>query len=166
MPDLPEYMLQREREADPIFESDELLYRRVQPDDWDVEGVNLDALEFPDMSVQRQKYGPPNSARWERGNYVEWGIIGFKVGDIPTDIPFQGSVIHKMKPIHTPHKKNYPHAEVQVFESKWDQQSVEMHIDKKTMAGVPLEAQQEWRELLRRKCQIILQPGEEPAGFE
>ena len=44
-----------------------------------------------------------------------------------------------MKAVHVPLKNNYPHSEVQVFESKWEQTDVSVHLDKKTIPGVPRE---------------------------
>jgi hypothetical protein len=85
------------------------------------------------------------------------------VRDIPAEIPYQGSVIYRMRPVHKPLKRNYPHSEIQVFEAKWEQPDQEIHLDTGKMPGVPREAQQVWRELLRRRCRIILQPGKEPS---
>ncbi len=161
MLELPEYLMQREQPVDPIFSPDETLFRRVRPDDWDDDDVDLDAIEFPDMSVNRSKFGPPESARWDRGQYVNWGVIGFVVRDIPVEIPFQGAVIYRLRPVHKPHKRNYPHSEVQVFEAKWDSPGQENHIGVEKMPGIPHEAQQEWRELLRRKCRIVLRLGQD-----
>ena len=161
MPELPEYMKKGEKQPDQVFSPDERLFRRVPPDFWDDGGINVDAIEFPDMSVTREKYGPPSAARWDRGNLVDWGVIEFDVKDIPSRIPFQGAVVYSMKPVHVPLKNNYPHSEVQIFESKWGQTDVSVRLEKKTMPGVPREARQEWRELLRRKCRISLRPGEQ-----
>ncbi len=166
MADLPDYMLQRECQPDPIFASEEFLYRRVPKDTWgdsdmwEDEDIDLDCIEFPDMSVTRQKYDPPDAARWERGRHVDWGVIGFRVGDIPGSIPFQGAFIYKMRPVHKPERRNYPHSEVQVFESRRDDPQTETHVGEETMPGVTPGARQEWRELLRRKCEIIIRPRE------
>ncbi len=165
MPDLPEYMLQKEQKVKPIFTPDELLYRRVPDevwDDWDNDGdIELDAIEFPDMSVTRESLGPADSARWIGERHVDWGVIGFKVKDIPSQILYQGAFIYKMRPVHRPLRRNYPHSEVQVFETEWNNPEDEIHVEKKTMPGIPYEAQQEWRELLRRVCRIVLRPGRE-----
>jgi hypothetical protein len=167
MPELPEYMLQKDRQPDPVFSPSELLFRRVPKDTWgerdmwEDEDIALDCIEFPDMSVSREKYGPSQAVRWERGRLVDWGVIGFQVESIPAVIPFQGAVKYKMRPIHKPEKRNYPHTEVQVFESPWDQPGVELHIGAGEMPGIPLDAQQEWREMLRRECRIILRPGDD-----
>ena len=122
--------------------------------------IELDCIEFPDMSVNRGKYGARDSVRWERGQLQDWGVIGFQVQQIPGRLPFRGAFVYAMRPIHPPLKRNYPHSEVQVFESPWDGSAPERHIDKQAMPGVTLEAELEWRELLRRKCRIFLRPGE------
>lgn len=167
MPELPDYMYQHARQIDPEFSPNEFLFRRVPKyiwgdhDIWADEDIDSDCIEFPDMSVEREKYGlTADSARWERGKYVDWGVIGFQVQDIPSTIPFQGAFIYRMRPVHCPERRNYPHTEVQVFESPWDQPEQETHIGDSEMSGITPEARQEWRELLRRKCKIMLRPGE------
>ena len=57
MAELPEGMLQRGRVEDNVFEASEYLYRRIPHDLWEADYINLDAIELPDMSVNRQKYG-------------------------------------------------------------------------------------------------------------
>jgi hypothetical protein len=166
MPELPDYMYQREQQPDQKFLPDEMLYRRVpretwdETDEWEDEDIALDCIEFPDMSVSRGKYGPMDAVRWEKGKLVDWGVIGFRVSDIPESVPFQGAFVYRMTPVHMPERKNYPHSEVQVFESPWLEPTIRTHITESALAGIPREAQQEWRELLRRQCYIILRPGE------
>jgi hypothetical protein len=162
MPDLPEYMLKKDKPTIDHFAPEEHLYRRVPHEYWEDDEVELDTIDFPDMSVTRELLAPATSARWIGDEYVDWGVIGFRVSDIPPGIPFQGAYIYRMKAVHVPLKRNYPHSEVRVFESKWDQPDKELHLDKVSMPGVPREAQQEWREMIRRKCRIILRPREEP----
>jgi hypothetical protein len=167
MPDLPEFMLKGGRPADPDFSPDERLYRRVPPRLWEDDDVALDAIEFPDMSVTRQKYGPPEAARWDdRCVHRDWGIIGFRVADIPADLPFQGCFIYHMEAHHAPVKYNYPHSEVKLFESNW-QAANRTPLDRETMlrlaAGIPPEARRLWQEALRDKCQVILPRGETSA---
>jgi hypothetical protein len=55
MPELPEGMMQFDKETDPMFKPDEQLYRRVPHDDWDNAYVTLDSMDLPDMSVNRGK---------------------------------------------------------------------------------------------------------------
>ena len=163
MPELPEYMLRKDKPAIVEFAPEERLFWRVPKEFWDDEEIELDAVDIPDMSVTRESLAPATSARWIGDDYVDWGVVGFRVADIPSEIRFQGAYIYRMKAVHAPLKRNYPHSEVQVFESKWDQPQQELHVGKEAMPGVPREAQQEWRELIRRRCRIVLNPGEEPA---
>jgi hypothetical protein len=162
MPELPSYMKKAGRSPDQTFLPDEMLYRRVRPEVWDDDDIPLDAIEFPDMSVTREKYGPPEAARWEFHNYLDWGVVGFRVSDIPPETIFQGAFIYRMRPSHEPTKINYPHSEVQVFESSWGSPMVEIRIDRTKISGVTREARQEWREMLRRACQAVLKPYEKP----
>jgi hypothetical protein len=162
MPDLPEYMLKKDKPTIDHFAPDEYLYRRVPDEFWDDEEIELDSIDFPDMSVTRESLAPATSARWIGDEYVDWGVIGFQVSDMPAEIRFQGAYIYRMKAVHAPLKRNYPHSEVRIFESKWDRPDEELHVDKQAMPGVPREAQQEWREMIRRRSRIILRPGEEP----
>ncbi len=165
MPELPDYMMQLQKPLVPDFQHDEHLYRRVPDTLWDEGEIQLDTIEFPDMSVTRQSLGPASSARWVGNEYLPWGVIGFEAGDIPPEIPYLGAVLYRLRPVHRPLKRNYPHSEVQVFEAKWDDPQNEIHLNKETMPGVPLEAQLEWRELLLRRCRVILKPREEPVDY-
>jgi hypothetical protein len=105
-------------------------------------------------------YGPPEAVRWERGNPVDWGVIGFQVEAVPKEVPFQGAFRYKMQAIHKPERRNYPHSEVQVFESPWEQPDMEVHIGERELPGIAPGARLEWRELLRRECKVVLRPGQ------
>ena len=83
MDELPLYMYQLEKEPDQHFRDDEHLFRRVPHELWEDDHVNVDAIDLPDMSVQREKYGPAQSARLTSEDHHDWGVIGFRVGDIP-----------------------------------------------------------------------------------
>jgi hypothetical protein len=160
MPELPGYMLKGGRPSDPEFSPGETLYRRVPPEYWDDDDIDLDSVSFPDVSVTREKYGPPESARWHFYEYRDWGIIGFLIKAIPRETRFQGAYIYRMKTSHEPTKINYPHCEIQVFEVAWDAPNAEVRLDEGTIQGVTRAAQQEWRELLRRGCSVIIRPGQ------
>ncbi len=163
MPELPESMLPKGRPADQEFSQAEKLYRRVPDLIWSVkwtdEDIELDCIAFPDMSVTRARFGTADCARWNKIEYLNWGVIGFLVSGIPSERRYQGAFIYRFRPVHRPSKYCYAHTEVQVFESRWEDQSTEVHIVKSMMEGVPLAEQQIWRELLRRECKVELQPG-------
>ena len=60
MPELPPDMKTRGRKPDnPLNDPNEELYRAFAPSAFDGDGIAIDAIELPDLSVNRQKYGPP-----------------------------------------------------------------------------------------------------------
>jgi len=165
MPEVPEGMMQHEKPVDDVFKSDEQLYRRVPHAYWDDDYVNMDAIDLPDMSVNRGKYSLPQWVRLISEECRDWGVIGFQVGDIPADMQHLGVHLFRFRPKHVPHKYNYPHSEVQAFYSKADAPAAEEHIDNEFIKRerllnletlFPDDLQLRWREQLRRKCRIII----------
>lgn len=154
MPDLPSAMMKGDRSEDQVFASDEQLYRRVPFVLWDEDDddVDLDAIELPDMSVVRGKYAHPEWARFDRGEYHELGVIGFRVDAIPDGFLHLGVFTWLFRAVHVPHRRNYPHAEVQAFEDG-------VHVDGKTRDLDP-DAHLRWRELLFRQVKKIYRPRE------
>ena len=69
MPDLPDGMMQLDKPVDDVFKPDEPLYRRVPHESWDEDRVNIDAIDLPDMSVNRGKYSEPQWVRLIGGEY-------------------------------------------------------------------------------------------------
>jgi hypothetical protein len=55
---LPDAMRMGNRPPDQQFEDDERLFRAFAADDLEGDKIALDAIELPDMSVNREKYGP------------------------------------------------------------------------------------------------------------
>jgi hypothetical protein len=170
MPELPEGMMQFDKEIDPVFKPDEQLYRRVPHDDWDNAYVTLDAIDLPDMSVNRGKYSQPQWVRLVSDEFHDWGVIGFQVRDIPAEIQYLGVHIFRFRPKHVPLKRNYPHAEVQAYHAKVEAPDCEEHINsgllkkeqvEKLSTLFPDELQLRWREQLRRKCRIVIQAYEQ-----
>jgi hypothetical protein len=170
MAELPEGMMQRGRLEDDVFEPEEHLYRRVLHELWEDDYINLDAIELPDMSVNREKYGPPQWVRLLSDEFHDWGVIGFQVRDIPAELQHLGAHIYRFRPKHVPHKHNYPHSEVQAYYARSDSPEAEEHIDDEFLIKeqiqqletlFPDELQLRWREQLRRKCRIIIQAYQE-----
>jgi hypothetical protein len=118
MPELPEGMMQLDKPVDDLFKRDEQLYRRVPHEYWEDDYVNVDAIELPDMSVNRGKYSQPQWVRLLGEQYHDWGVIRFQVKDIPGEMQHLGAHIFRFRCKHVPHKYNYPHSEVQAFYSK------------------------------------------------
>jgi hypothetical protein len=117
------------------------------------------------MSVNRGKYSLPHWVRLLGDEYCDWGVIGFRVDDIPGVMQHLGVQIFRFRPMHVPQKYNYPHSEVQAYYSKADEPTVEEHIDKEFLKNeqrgqletlFPDELQLRWREQLRRKCRIVI----------
>jgi hypothetical protein len=165
MPEIPEGMMQLDKMVDDVFKPDEHLYRRVPHDYWDDDYVNVDAIDLPDMSVNRAKYSLPQWVRLLSDEYHDWGVISFQVKDIPAEMQHLGVHIFRFRPKHVPHKHNYPHSEVQAFYSKADQPEIEEHINQEFLKKekmdqletlFPEELQLRWREQLRRKCRIAI----------
>ncbi|MET0112281.1 MAG: hypothetical protein ABWU13_07770, partial [Limnospira maxima] len=104
------------------------------------------------MSVVRGKYAHPEWARFDRGEYVELGVIGFCVDEIPDELRHLGVFSWSFRVVHVPHKKNYPHAEVRAFEN-------DRHVDGINLRLNP-DAHLRWRELLFRKIAKIYRPRE------
>ena len=151
MPELPTAMLRNGRSKDQDFRPDEYLYRRVPLVLWDFTGVDIDAIELPDMSVVRSKYGHPEWARLESDECIHWGVIGFRVGDIPAKLLHLGVFTWTFGPRHVPLEENYPHSEVWAFENS-------THVSAKNRLDPQLHLR--WREMLLRRIKTIIRPYE------
>lgn len=115
MADLPRAMMANGRPEDQIFADDESLYRRFRPEQIDGDEISIAAVELPDMSVLREKYGRPEWLLLDEA-HAAWGVLAFRVADIPPrrEVWHEGVIAYVLEPIHVPLKNNYPHAEVQV----------------------------------------------------
>jgi hypothetical protein len=162
MSDIPDEMMQKGRGEDQNFSPEECLYRRVPHELWDDSEIELDSIELPDMSVNRQKYGPPEWVRLVGDNTANWGVIGFLTKDIPPEIQHLGVYIYKFRPVHVPLRRNYPHSEVRVYETPADRPESETHIGKTLVERITPDVSLRWREKLRRKCRIILHAYQSP----
>jgi hypothetical protein len=142
------------RQADQRFEPEEFLYRRVPPEQWEAwdDDIELDAIELPDMSVVRGKYAHPEWARFQGDEYkyADWGVIGFRVQNIPSPLQHLGVFICTFRAVHAPLRRNFPHSEVQAFED-------EMHIDAPSKLDFNLHLR--WREHLLRSIKKLIGPG-------
>jgi hypothetical protein len=170
MAELPDGMMQAAKEIDDVFKPDEYLYRRVPHQYWDDDRVNLDAIELPDMSVNRGKYSQPQWVRLASDEFRDWGVIGFQVKDIPFEMRHLGVHLFRFRPKHVPLKRNYPHSEVRAYHARPGLPELEERINsdflkreqmQKLDTLFPEELQLRWREQLRRKCRIVIQAFEE-----
>lgn len=115
MADISEEMKRNGRQKIKEFDPDEYLYRRVMPEQWEESEIDIDAIELPDMSVNRSSLGPPEWARLEEERCQDWAVVGFKVKDIPTDMQHLGVHTFTFSPTHVPLELNYPHSEVRCY---------------------------------------------------
>lgn len=151
MPEIPEEMKRNGRPRLPEFDPDEYLYRRVMPEQWSEDEIDIDAIELPDMSVNRGSLGPPQWVRLEEERCKDWAVVGFKVRDIPSDMLHLGVDLYTFLPKHIPLELNYPHSEV------WCQRN-DVHINAKRDLDKALH--QRWREKLLWKMKTFLRPYE------
>ena len=156
MPEIPEEMKTRGRPADPIFLPREWLYRRVPHINWDDDEVLIEAIDLPDMSVNRQKYGPPQWVRLNSEEYADWGVIGFQVASLPPPIQQYGIFMYDFRPVHSPLSKNYPHTEVQAYETHLERLENPVHITEDLADLLKPDVLLRFRENLVRKCKIII----------
>ena len=151
MAEVPDEMKTMGRSDDPHFDDAEDLYRRFPPEFRDGKSIALEALELPDMSVNRAKYGPPKWLLLD-DDFSGWGVFGFEVGQIPREIMQHGILKYTFGPRHRPLKNNYPHSEVWAF-------CDDQHIDAKNSdLLLDPEAHQRWRQRLAWKCKIVIAP--------
>lgn len=84
MPEIPEHLLRRGRPVDPEFAPNERLFRAVARRDLTADGFLLPtAFEFPDFSVNREKYSEPGDVILLRPAH---GIAAFGVQDVPDEL--------------------------------------------------------------------------------
>ena len=143
-------MMTLDRQPDPVFANDEDLYRRIDSNDLEGGRVSLDAVELPDMSVNRSKYGPPEWAR-RQDEFRSWGVFAFQVQDIPAELLHLGTILFTFGPQHVPLKYNYPHSEIWAFKNG-------EHIDLRKRSDLDPDLHLRWRQILVWKCRMVLQP--------
>ena len=129
MPEPPKELIAGDRKEDQAFEPDEPLYRRFPPE-WGDE-PDVDAIQLPDISVNRGKYCQPEHVLWsETDQFAGWGVLRFRVKDVPKQIVHAGVEIYTSKVVHAPARKNYPHTEVRAY----DQAGI--HLDSRQIARI------------------------------
>ena len=150
MSEIPEAMMTRERDPDRLFTPNERLFRRFPPIYADGTRVEMDAIALPDMSVNREKYGPPKWLLLD-DDFEGWGVFAFEVADIPDGFLVEGVRMYSFKPVHCPQKRNYPHSEVRAYENG-------EHISSGSPERLPRDVQLRFRERLRWGVRVCIQP--------
>ena len=149
-------MRRNKRPAIPHFHGEEFLYRRVPLELWSDPGTPLgvNAIELPDMSVGRSKFGHPEWLRIDEvegqlRHYDDWGVVGFRLQDIPPERWDVGVFKYQFAARHMPEEWNYPHSEVQVSHDGRHLQLVD---------ELPDEIHLLWREILLHTITVFLKP--------
>lgn len=143
------------RDPDPVFHPEERLFRRVPIRIWadPNEELPIEAMELPDISVGRSKYG---HAEWVRlggdDGMLDWGVIGVKTQDVPDSLMHAGIFQYEFVPTHDPTRLNYPHSEIRAFED-----------GKHVRANIPEELDLRFRHRLLLKTRVIIKPFQEVA---
>ena len=148
MADVPDEMMTKDRPPDPVFKEDELLFRRFSPDAPGRTSGLPDALELPDLSVNREKYGPPEWLLLDEA-FAGWGVLAFRVGDIPKELLDKGINVYTFAPRHVPLKYNYPHSEVWAFRDG-------VHIDARNEMLLDPDLHLRWRQILIWKTRLVI----------
>jgi hypothetical protein len=156
MAEIPEEMKTGSRHPDPIFTDEERLFRRFRPEDFDGGEVAAEAFELPDMSVNREKYGPPDWLLLDE-DFLGWGVAGFRVKDIPRgkEILHLGVIVYVLQAEHVPLRLNYPHSEVRIYRD-----GNRVWRDNENLRLLEPEFHLRWRERLSRVCRVVIQPSE------
>jgi len=150
MAEIPNEMMTQGRPVDPVFQDDERLFRRFHPDDLEDGGISSDAVELPDMSVNRSKYGPPEWLLLDE-EFEDWGVLSFRVDQIPVELIHNGQTHYTFLPQHVPHRRNYPHSEVWAFcEGE--------HVTDQTMSLLDPDLHLRWRQTIAWQSKIAITP--------
>ena len=148
LPDLPEKEPPGGWPVDSHFDGQEDMFRRIHPDAFVGAQIALDAIELPDMSVNRGKYGYPN---WLLRGYPEWGVAKFKIKDIPESLRDGDVREYTFRPVHVPldNAYRYPHSEVRAYENG-------IHVNAKEKLDPMLHLR--WRHRLRLVLKLAIKP--------
>jgi hypothetical protein len=140
----------RGRPPDPHFLPEERLFRAFAPTELDGDRIAVDAIELPDMSVNREKYGPPE---WLLllDVWAGCGVASFQVQDIPAEMLHRGTILYRFDVIHEPTPNNYPHSVVRALEN-------DRHIP--LPEDLDPELHLRWRNRLRQRLRVCIRPGE------
>jgi hypothetical protein len=130
----------------------ERLFRRVSPDDWGEPHPEVDALDIPDMSVNRGKpIGEPTWVLLESDEYAEWGIVFFVAGEIPPRMSHADGSEFTFQATHVPLDENYPHSEIWAYKDGERAQARRL-FDR--------DLSLRWRNALLQRTRVYIRPGE------
>lgn len=163
-PEFPDAMLTKGRLPVEHFEKSERLYRRIPSEetyfDFASGSIEMDAVELPDMSVNRAFYGPMECPmEWLLIDYPDAGIASFLVGQIPPSLQHLGITWYSFLPVHRPERHNWPHSQVEVYESDRpvSRPTDGRHVDGKRVLIEP-EISYRWRYQLWCQLRLLVAP--------
>lgn len=131
-PQIPERMYRKGRNSDPDFDQKEKLYHRFKQLQKASNGKFYPAsIRFPDFSVNRERYSEPEDVL--HPNYKGWGIVSFKVEELPEPIKIRegdkNETTYTFGPVHDPLEENFAHSEVRTYKN--GQYSENMNVSNK-----------------------------------
>jgi hypothetical protein len=152
MPDIPERMKANGREANPVFDPAEYLYRRFLPNE-DPDEIEIDMIEMPDMSCLRELYALPEHAIWHREClYDGWGVLQVRVREVPHTVKSWS-----IRPAHTPRPDNYAHTDIRCHDAT---SGKEVHITDKNSELIDPDVHLQFREKMLEYTSVRLRPGD------
>ena len=100
---------------DPDFAPDEQLYRAINPNYYADGAISSEAIDFPDCSFDRSKYGSPDRLLARFPAWREWGAAALRIGDVPGSIDLSGNHWMGFEIKHSPSARNRAHTMVLCF---------------------------------------------------
>ena len=136
------------RPEDPDFEPHERLFYRCLKIHVESGRVLPAAFRSPDFSVNREKYSEPEDVLVP--SYESWGVAGFEVSVIPSEMSSPGGVRYQFRVDHVPEEDNYSHSEVRAYKVGVYNRKLKVHdIVKK-----------QFRQILSDSARVIKEPDE------
>lgn len=111
--------------------------------------MSINSLKMPDMSVFRGKFCTAPCALHKHDKY---GVVKFRVREVPEFVASHGTTFYSTKPVHVPldNQFGYPHSEIRAFNYQTSK-----HVSKEQYRE---EADLIWRANLLRACKIEISP--------
>lgn len=151
MPDFPPELAQGTRQPDQDFDGNEQLFRRFPPDYGS--DPDVDAVELPDISVCRGKYSRPEHVLCSSHNaYAGWGVLQFRVKDVPRSIKYAGYDACHSRVVHVPFQRNYAHTEIRLFDVN------DNHLDKATISRLDKDVNLRFRQKILEYAVVCIAP--------
>lgn len=144
----PERMYRRGRPVIPVFEPEELLYRRCTLDEVDGEHLAPTAISFKGWSVNRGSLSEPEDVIV---GFPGWGIARFKVVDVPRGLNTEGTTYYEIRVEHEPEENNYAHTEIRTYRNG--------QLDRRVkLSPTNREKLKAMKETFSRRIRVIRQP--------